>query len=111
MEPYLLNIIEFLSLVIGLIGIAIIFTGGIKAFISYLKKPYGDFQSPRLELGSHTILGLDFLVGKDIIDTLLLDKGAEFWTDLAGLMVVVFIRIILTHFMIKEIREIKKSNG
>ena len=110
MVEIILTFISWLSLLIGLIGILIIAKGAIKAFICFLgSHTHEDFQSVRLTLGSHVILGLDFLVGKDIIDTLLLDTGVKFWEDLAGLVTVVSIRIILTHFMLKEIRELEEA--
>jgi len=111
MVEHILAVITWLSLLIGVIGILIIVWGALKAFLIFLRHhTHEDFQHIRLELGSHVILGLDFLVGKDIIDTLLLDTGARFWEDLAGLGTVVAIRIILTHFMLKEIRELEERS-
>ncbi len=111
MVEYIHDIIAWLSLLIGLIGILIIVWGALKAFWLFIgHHQHEDFQHIRLELGSHVILGLDFLVGKDIIDTLLLDEGVRFWEDLAGLGTVVAIRIILTHFMLKEIRELEAQS-
>lgn len=105
---FILMLVSWLSLAIGLIGIMIIVWGAVKAFHMFLQHhKHEDFQHIRLEMGSHVILGLDFLVGKDIIDTLLLDTGTKFWEDLAGLGTVVAIRIILTHFMLKEIRDLE----
>jgi len=112
MVEIILDFIAWLSLMIGMIGIFIIVWGALKAFWLFIRHhEHEDFQLIRLELGSHVILGLDFLVGKDIIDTLLLDTGARFWEDLAGLGTVVAIRIILTHFMLKEIRDLEISNN
>ena len=109
MQELVLSLIENLSLLIGVIGIAIILIGALKGIYHYVvTRDEHNFQHVRLVLGSHIILGLDFMVGKDIIDTLLLDSGNEFWRDLAGLITVVSIRIILTHFMLQEIRGIKK---
>ena len=54
------------------------------------------------------LLGLDFLVCKDLIDTLLLDSGAEFWRDLAGLSIIVCIRIVLSVLAQKEIHELER---
>lgn len=110
MTEYILTLVSWLSLGIGLIGILIIVWGALKAFHMFIRHhQHKDFQAIRLEMGSHVILGLDFLVGKDIIDTLLLDSGTKFWEDLAGLATVVAIRIILTHFMLKEIRDLEAN--
>lgn len=108
MNALLFSIIESLSLAIGLIGITIILLGSIKGFTLFLERyPKSDFKKIRLILNSHIILGLDFLVGKDIIDTILLSPGESFWKDITGLIAVVFIRIILTHFMEKEIETLE----
>ena len=110
MSEILFPFIEDLSLIIGMIGIFIIIIGAGKALYEFFMKPdTEDFQQVRLTLGAHVILGLDFLVGKDIIDTMLLDSGewSQFWMDLTGLITVVTIRIVLNHFMLQEIQEIE----
>lgn len=108
MQELILRLVENLSMLIGVVGIGVILVGALKGLYYYLvTKDEHNFQHVRLVLGSHIILGLDFMVGKDIIDTMLLDSGAEFWRDLAGLITVVVIRIVLTHFMLQEIRDLK----
>lgn len=110
MHQIIFSFVENLSLVIGAIGIVIIAVGAFKGLYHYVvTRDEHNFQHARLVLGSHIILGLDFMVGKDIIDTILLDSGAEFWRDLAGLITVVSIRIVLTHFMLQEVRLIRQS--
>ena len=109
MRDIVFTFIEDTSLLIGIIGILIIFVGAVRGFAEYLFCRTKDFQEIRLTLGSHLILGLDFLVCKDIIDTILLDSVSVFWQDLAALITVVAIRIILTHFAQREIEELKKS--
>ena len=109
MTETIFTIVEGLSLFIGAIGISIIVVGSVKGLYYYvITRDEHNFQKVRLVLSSHIILGLDFMVGKDIIDTILLDSGPEFWRDLAGLITVVGIRIILTHFMLKEVEEANK---
>lgn len=106
MPETIFTIIEGLPLLIGSIGIAIIVIGSAKGLYHYVKSSdEHNFQHVRLVLSSHIILGLDFMVGQDIINTVLLNEGAEFWQELAGLITVVAIRIILTHFMLKEIKQ------
>lgn len=101
-------VISSFSLLIGVIGILIIVMGSLKGLYFYvLSRDEHNFQHVRLVLGSHIILGLDFMVGKDIIDTILLDSGNAFWQDIASLVTVVGIRIILTHFMLKEVKQAK----
>lgn len=114
MEAMLYQFIENLSIMIGLVGILIIVMGAGKALYDFFTKPdTEDFQQVRLTLGAHVILGLDFLVGKDIIDTMLLNTNEwdQFWMELLSLIIVVVIRIVLNYFMLKEIQEIEDRSG
>lgn len=108
----MLDYIGNISFFVGLIGILVIVIGALIGIYRYFHPKY-QIHEIRFVLGNHIILGLDFLVGKDIIDTLLLDGTNDpnkFWMDLAGLFTVVIIRIILTYFTEKELRGIEKQN-
>ncbi len=110
MEAKILFFIGELSLSLGILGIFIILVGAVKGFWKFINpKHHIKLRLIRMELGSHTILGLDFLVGKDIIDTLLLnvEEQSVFYANLIGLFAVVMIRIILTYFTGKELRDIE----
>lgn len=114
MQEFAYEIIRHVSLTIGLIGMTIILIGSLRALGEYIRqcadKQHHDI---RTTLGSHLVLGLDFLVGKDIIDTLLLlETNGVFWKSLAGLVTVVAVRIVLTHFLIRELNafEIEPDN-
>ncbi len=107
-KELILGLVADFSLFIGLIGIAVIIVGAMRGLYGYIFLHESNFHRVRLILGTHLVLGLDFLVGKDIIDTILLDTGEAFWEDLASLITVVIIRIVLTHFMLKEIHEIQE---
>lgn len=107
MKEFIFETVHWISLVIGLLGITIILIGALRGAWEYVKKcKTHRYPHVRATVGSHLILGLDFLVGKDIIDTILLDKGEQFWVDLAGLFSVVIIRIILTYFLSKELKDL-----
>ena len=104
------NVIEYISFFIGIIGVLVILAGAVKGAYEYVFKDEKTIQAVRLTLGSHLILGLDFMVGKDVIDTmLLLNHGENFWKELAALVIVVAIRIILTLTMEKELETLQKS--
>lgn len=110
MENLIFDVIREVSLVVGLIGIFIILVGSAKGFWEFINpKCQTRLREIRLEVGSHTILGLDFLVGKDLIDTMLLnsEEESQFYANLIGLFSVVVIRIILTYFTGKELKEIE----
>ena len=107
-------IIEIISLCIASFGVLIIFLGSVRSFWDYcLKMKIGeDYTHSRSLLASHLVLGLDFFIGTDIIDTLLLYSSGDnghIWQELASLVVVVTIRILVNHFLLEELREIKKS--
>lgn len=105
MNP-LFDLIGFISLLIGLFGIIVILIGAYKAIRRYIENPGCEkFEGVRFLLARHLVVGLDFLVAKDVIDTFLLHTGDQFWHDLAALIVVVAVRIVLTHFMIKEMED------
>lgn len=100
------TLIESVSFLIGLFGVGVIAVGTIRAARSFIRQPNSLFHEERKFLAEHLVLGLDFLVCKDVIDTLLLDSGSVFWEDLVGLITVVVVRIILTHFTLKELNDI-----
>lgn len=103
--------IENISLFIGILGVFFILLGSLKGALEYFTHYTTRYQQTRLTVGNNLIVGLDFLVCKDIIDTLLLDSGAEFWRDLVGLAVVVTIRIVLTLMIRKEIDDLEKKKN
>ena len=107
MHCALFSIIGFISLGIGLIGIIIIFDGAFRGFWQYVSLKKYNCENARLSISKHLILGLDFLVAKDIIDTFLL-SGKNDWMDLVRLVIVVGIRITLSHFLEKEITILRK---
>lgn len=100
---------EYVSFGIGAIGISIIVIGALLATWEYLNHHFLRDGKNKIfsTLSCHLILGLDFLVGKDVIDTLLLDPDDDFWQSLARLGAIVFIRIILSFFLTKELQQFK----
>lgn len=104
------TVVGTISFVIGLIGVIVILVGVLKTVFLYCfqhEKIY--FGKLRLILNTHLILGLDFFIGKDIIDTFLMDSKVFAWQDLLTLIVVIAVRIVLTHFLEKEIENIKEK--
>ncbi|PID70483.1 hypothetical protein CSB37_02230 [bacterium DOLZORAL124_38_8] len=101
------TIIEIFAFAIGLFGGLIIVVGVVKAAKMYIeKKEDSFFQASRLELSQHLLLGLDFLVAKDILDTLVLERNTSV---LIHIVVLVGLRILLTHFVNKELVELKQA--
>ena len=101
-------IIEIIAGFIGLFGGFIIVVGVYKAGRIYLKQTHDlFFKQSRLELTQHLILGLDFLVAKDVLDSLAVRTDT---TVLLNLAVLVGLRILLTHFVNKELDELNLMN-
>jgi uncharacterized membrane protein len=80
MEAHLKTVFEFLYLIIGSIGVAIIVWGMILALYRFLKlefrrlKPYSIYrerESVRHHFASYQLLGLEFLIAADIIITVI----------------------------------------
>lgn len=59
----------------------------------------------RIELGQHLALGLEFLVGKDIVDTII-DPS---WEDLGKLGAIIIIRTVLSIFLARELKEVEEE--
>ncbi len=108
--PYLSETIGFLSLLLGLFGIIIILIGSGKSALEYIIHGNNSFQQIRLIFSQHLIIGLDFFVGKDIIDTMLINTGEKFWEEIAILIIVVIIRVILTVMAERELKTIRENS-
>ena len=73
---------------------------GIARFIRTSKKGVDQLTEIRIDIAKHLTLGLELLVGKDIIETIV-RPGME---DLLTLCVLVGIRTILAYILTKEIK-------
>ncbi len=96
----------FLGEVIGYIGIAIMLVGLVKSlWLFFFRQLIGReniLSAIRIELGQHLALGLEFLVGKDIIESLVNPT----WDDLGKLAAIIVLRTILTIFLQRELKEV-----
>ena len=104
-----MNILEYISLAVGLIAIAIIVWGVILGFLELLKNEFHRFRAKdthiitlhkiRHTVGSYLLLGLEFLIAADIIRTIVKPTLEE----LAILGGIVVIRTIISYFLGKEL--------
>jgi uncharacterized membrane protein len=110
MENDLKNILEFLYIAIGSIGVAIILWGVLIAIISFLKLEFSKFkdktiyherESIRHHFASYLLLALEFLIAADIIITVIHPTFEE----IGILASIVAIRTVISYFLEKEIRE------
>lgn len=98
----------FAAGIIGYIGVVIMAFGAVKSgfhFILSTVRRNNHLPYIRIELGKHLALGLEFLVGKDIIESIIRPS----WDDLGKLTVIITLRIVVTLILSWEIREIKEE--
>ncbi len=105
-----MDVIDFIAFAIGLIGGAVIIIGLIRG-ISFLVKQFfakldhkherTALDHVRLELGRYMVLGLEFFIAKDIIETLIIPT----WNEIGMLGALVLIRTVLSFFLTREIHQ------
>ena len=95
------NVCKVLAMIVILVGIS-------KALIVYVKdimfarKSHSAFQESRMEIGHSFSLGLAFLVGASILQTII----APTWDDIGKLAAIITIRTVLNFFMTKDVENI-----
>lgn len=108
--------INIISFTIATLGVFVILLGALRASKEYIIHHRKNFMHMRAILSSHLVLGLDFFIGTDIIDTLMIhpsngngNSQEEWWVSLVSLIIVVAIRIVVNHFLMKELEAIKQE--
>lgn len=102
----------FLKHLISLGGTIIIFAGTCVAFLRYVrsrasKRLDSEFNAIRLNLGQTILLGLEFIVAADVIETTI----APDYYALGIVIIVVAIRMILSMSLSKEIEQARASQN
>lgn len=98
----------FAAAVIGYVGVIIIAYGAIKSAIHFIistLRNNNHLPYIRIDLGKHLVLGLEFLVGKDIIESIIQPS----WDDLGKLAVVIALRTFTTLVLSWELKQIKEE--
>ena len=94
------------------VSFSIMIYGGLIAIFMFLKNEFGRFNDKfrlsilskiRMDFGNYILLGLEFLIAADIIETILKPTNEEL-IELGGIVV---IRILLSYFLTKELNELK----
>jgi uncharacterized membrane protein len=83
--------------------------GTIKGFWMFIKNQ--SFWEIRLVLVKHILLGLDFLIGRDIIETVILKTDKALWIDLAILVLIIVVRVVFSYFTTKEMEQLKGEHN
>ncbi len=106
-------ILDWISLIIGILGIFVIIWGVISIFAKFLMKESSRNNKVciknellRHTLGSYLLLGLEILIAADIIKTI---KNPEL-KEIAILASIVVIRTVISHFLDLEIVELESKN-
>jgi uncharacterized membrane protein len=98
------EIVEAAARLIELMGAAIIVIGLLHATISYLlhlrQRAISAYDRYKVYIGKALLLGLEFLVAADVIDTVLLEPTLE---NVATLGLLVLIRTFLSWSVVVEI--------
>lgn len=99
---------ERMAVLIGYIGILIIAFGCLRGLAHLGQRVFMNAHlliSVRREVAQYLVLGIEFLVGKDIIESLVQPT----WDQLGKLSLIIFLRTVLTLFLSWEMREAKKE--
>lgn len=102
-------LVEVIGAVFAYIGIVIMIVWGAKAVYLLVYRWLIDTKIPmwriRIKLGHYLVLALEFLVAKDILESIV--NPTYQW--LITLWAIVLIRTVLSYFMNKEIAEVKEE--
>ena len=108
MELFLNDSVEICTILLELLGIAVLVFTAIKCFIQWLKK---DNHHLRLNLAEGIALSLEFKMGSEVLRTVIV----RVWEELGILGAVILLRGLLTfliHWEIKnEEKTIEKNNS
>ncbi len=100
---WLSDLSESVALLIGFLGIILICWGCFKGAYLFLRKFSHNgmlLADIRMEVGQYLALGLEFLVGKDIIESVVQPT----WDELGKLAVIILLRTLLTFFLGWELK-------
>jgi len=102
-------LVEVIGAVFGYIGIVIMVVWGAKSLYLLIYRWLIDHKIPmgriRIKLGHYLVLALEFLVAKDILESIV--NPSYQW--LITLWAIVTIRTVLSYFTNKEIAEVKEE--
>jgi len=101
--------VEVIGAVFGYIGIIIMVVWWAKSLFLLVKRWIIDHKIPmwtiRIKLGHYLVLALEFLVAKDILESIVNPS----YQGLITLWAIVTIRTVLSYFTNKEIAEVKEE--
>ncbi len=111
MNAHIITAIDAFALFVGIVGVGVIITGVIRWLTSFISLEIGvkskhiNHDQIRYSLGIYLLLGLEFLIAADILETVF-KPSLEQLGILAG---IVIIRTVLNYFLNKELAHIKQD--
>lgn len=111
MNSHITHAVDIFALFVGLVWVVVIVVGvihGLHHFISlemWSRSKYTTHNAIRYSLGVYLLLGLEFLVAADILETVF-KPSMEQLGVLAG---IVIIRTLLNYFLNKELEHIQEK--
>jgi len=110
-DEWIKLIVEIVYFTLSGLGVLVMVWGSIGSTIRFLglklrRRANFVMETDRIRmwLGSHLLLGLDLLIGADVVKTV---GGAE-WDKVGILGAIVVIRVVLSHFLIQEMDHARK---
>ncbi len=104
-------IITYLVLLIEVCGAVVVVMGVVRALVQFVRvflhHDPQELAPIRLRLGQSLVLGLEFMVGADILRTAL----APTWSDLLRLGALIVLRTVLNLTLVHEVRLIGERVG
>jgi uncharacterized membrane protein len=103
-------VVEYIAYIAEGIAAFIILVGTLRTLWSYLRSCFIANEecratiNSRIKLGHSLSLGLEFLIGADILKTAI----APSWSDIGQLAAIVAIRTVLNFFLMKELNSEEK---
>ena len=111
MNTHIIQTIDTFAVFVGLTGVLVILAGVLHGLLNFIslelgtKSKYVSHNAIRYRLGVYLLLGLEFLVAADILETVF-KPSLEQLSILGG---IVIIRTVLNYFLNKELEHIKEE--
>ena len=88
----------------GWLGVGMLAWGGLRALGRVARGLFrdGSHVDARLDLGRHLVLSLEFLVAKDVLDSIV----EPTWDELGKLAAIVVLRTVIQLSLVRELREV-----
>jgi uncharacterized membrane protein len=109
MESALVTVTSYAALILETIAVAVVFGGGLDAFVRLLgvlgRQTHGARKEVWRRFGSWLLLGLEFELAADIIRTVVSPE----WQDIGELGAIAVIRTFLNYFLEKDLEHAQEQ--